>query len=53
MVYIWYLFLFAAMAGTFDIDQTFDLETILASGSQTGDGSSLEWGLGNNGGNDS
>ena len=43
-------FFFLAMSGTFDIDPTFDLDTILASGSQTGDGSGLEWGIGNNGG---
>ncbi|CAB4006163.1 Mediator of RNA polymerase II transcription subunit 1, partial [Paramuricea clavata] len=42
----------SAMTGTFDLDSTFDLET-LVSGSQTGEGSSLEWGLGNNGGSDS
>ena len=40
------------MTGAFDIDPAFDLETILGSGSQAGDGSGLDWGLGNAGGSD-
>ena len=40
-----------AMVGSFDIDSTFDLDTILATGSHTSDGSvnggiSLDWNLG-------
>ena len=42
------------MVNNFDIE-TFDLDTILASGSQSSDngGMSLDWNLGPDGGNDS